>query len=786
MANIGAMAKIQSAFSTGGRRKDYASGGRTYVPGSPNAIRRSTGNAFQGYTERLQCVSAVADSAKDHWDCMNGFFLLAVCVIFCVAPVAAQEGFRSGGKPQSDEKFNAVAPPEDLHKYLSPDGRFIDHCRYWKDHPDPDTLRYGQPDHFAPGRAMGETRSFNGQSAPYARCAMDPCPPNGTICWRNPGGGQSRPPLNAQIEALLREKSCTADNTGAIFCPEGQMNRPGAVPTLSGRMAKTKCRVTGAGIACDTGGPGTPDEKFAAHDLPQPPGDQFAGDTSKLKPPNYDKDKIPSAVIIQRLPPIQLAESTDPCKSRGGLNSFTRSTQKFYAYSGCIIKSDGRIWCPPDTVKACYEEPHLIVGGLAYSGLRVSSFCTVDCDPPPGTLNPVRLAPELDKTCKGPPARNGRFGVANINDADPDLLVTAKILQGWDDCAHENMFANLVLLPVSYVVDKVRGLKTIALIFGYGSSTANLIQDINALRSPGQSLGDAAYLVGKLLCQGYDLKSILARVPKLRPKGATETGVAPPPSKPAPKAAPETDGVHPPPKLDPKVSPIGRGMTLLDDLALRSFAATKNLMLVIRDSNIYAGRWIGNPKAVPKPESLKVKTLKPPENLAALTPARRAEEAKLEPFYGLVSARGLSAAERKAIENKEEFGKKLYKILDPCDGEVITTIDGKYIYSDIDIHGVYDLKGHQVDGEIVGELLHGTTTERFFMHGGQDEFALRNDPKGGSFGPQPPVTVYMPSGQLVHLDTMAQMKSFYTAHGIPWEAIYPLPLGTYQAVSGKP
>jgi hypothetical protein len=30
------------------------------------------------------------------------------------------------------------------------------------------------------------------------------------------------------------------------------------------------------------------------------------------------------------------------------------------------------------------------------------------------------------------------------------------------------------------------------------------------------------------------------------------------------------------------------------------------------------------------------------------------------------------------------------------------------------------------------------------------------------------------------------MKDFYLAHGIDWNAIYPLPLRSYQAGSGKP
>ncbi|MEO8314723.1 MAG: hypothetical protein ABI645_08005 [Pseudomonadota bacterium] len=233
--------------------------------------------------------------------------------------------------------------------------------------------------------------------------------------------------------------------------------------------------------------------------------------------------------------------------------------------------------------------------------------------------------------------------------------------------------------------------------------------------------------------------------------------------------------------FDPMASPLRRGMTALDHTALMTFAKEKHLILIVRDSSVYATRWIGNPGAVPKPEFLKIKTLKPPLNMALLTPLQRAAEAQLEPWYGIVSATGMGEIERSAL--RAQFPG--LQILAKCDGEAIT-IDSKLIYSDIDIHGVYDLAGNSVDSMHVGELLNGMMSDIFFKHRAQDVFESRNDPAGGSFGPQPPVTAYMPDGALVHLTSMAQMQAFYVAHRLPWKTIYPLPLATYREVSGRP
>ncbi len=170
---------------------------------------------------------------------------------------AAQDVFqgRSGAATLPSDLYNAAEPAPDLHKYLSPDGRFFDRCRYWHDHPDNDTLIYGQPDRFPPGQ-IGETRSFNGQPAPYVRCAMNPCPPYGYICWRNPAKPTT---LSAQIQATLHAQGCEAEPNGDIYCRKDRMPHPGPPsPTLSSGLVKSVCRVICTGISCDpNSAPGT-------------------------------------------------------------------------------------------------------------------------------------------------------------------------------------------------------------------------------------------------------------------------------------------------------------------------------------------------------------------------------------------------------------------------------------------------------------------------------------------------------------------------------------------------
>jgi hypothetical protein len=368
-----------------------------------------------------------------------------------------------------------------------------------------------------------------------------------------------------------------------------------------------------------------------------------------------------------------------------------------------------------------------------------------------------------DAECHDPPQVEGRFRMADMNEADPNLLVTAKILEGWDECEKEKFGTSLMMVPVNFFLGKARMLKTLVVAYGYTSTVGNLINDISALREPGQTLGQVAHQVGRLLCYGYDLNDILS-------KRAFKELIQRTKKKPAREE-------HPRPKEESQLS--RNGISEIDDVALRKFVMAHKVILILRDSNPDSLRWVGAPNAVPKPMALKAKTLRPPDDPARLTTTERLEEKYYEPYYGLASARGLSAKARQEILDAG------FLIQPKCNGEVITTRSGQYIYADIDVHGIYGLDGTWAGSNAALKTLNGTTIERFFQHGAQDDFFHRNDPTNKMYGPQPPVTIYLP-GQVIHLATMEEMRAFYVAHNINWDAIYPRPFSEYQRVSGKP
>jgi hypothetical protein len=202
---------------------------------------------------------------------MHRIFWLILPGLLGLSPAAgAQDVFQGNATTARlpSDLYNAAEPAPDLDKYLSPDGRFIDACRYWHDHPDSTTLLYGQPDAFPRGQ-IGQTEGVNGQPAPYVRCAVNPCPPNGFICWRNP----AKPtPLNAQLQAVLRAQGCEAQPNGDIYCQQNRMPHPGPPsPRLSSGMVKSVCRVIGGGISCNPGSspqPSSYPETFSGKDDP--------------------------------------------------------------------------------------------------------------------------------------------------------------------------------------------------------------------------------------------------------------------------------------------------------------------------------------------------------------------------------------------------------------------------------------------------------------------------------------------------------------------------------------
>ena len=176
---------------------------------------------------------------------------------------------------------------------------------------------------------------------------------------------------------------------------------------------------------------------------------------------------------------------------------------------------------------------------------------------------------------------------------------------------------------------------------------------------------------------------------------------------------------------------------------------------------------------MPKPVQVKAKTL------------------RQGPYAGLASAEDLPPEDISALE-KEGFRVATPKEIsalkqkgeivgnfehDPgiADHKLILNPDGKVLYSDVDIHGVYDLNGKDAWGPLTKMRWNNKLLEDLLQHYPHDRWTFRNDPSvaGKNYGPQPDVTVYLPDGTKQWLRTIAEMRDFYRANNIPWDNIYP-------------
>jgi hypothetical protein len=65
--------------------------------------------------------------------------------------------------------------------------------------------------------------------------------------------------------------------------------------------------------------------------------------------------------------------------------------------------------------------------------------------------------------------------------------------------------------------------------------------------------------------------------------------------------------------------------------------------------------------------------------------------------------------------------------------------------------------------------------ENMVQHGPHDNWPDRNNVgvAGPNAGPKPPITAYLPDGTTQHMNTIDEMKQFYTAHGMDWNSLYP-------------
>ncbi len=229
----------------------------------------------------------------------------------------------------------------------------------------------------------------------------------------------------------------------------------------------------------------------------------------------------------------------------------------------------------------------------------------------------------------------------------------------------------------------------------------------------------------------------------------------------------ETRGQRTSPTYTSALAAKERGMRLKDDQTFAAVAREKGLIIIVRNSNKSATRFIGKRGYKPKPMEMKAKTRKKPpfEGLAAADPQ--------DPrFQQMMDKDGCSSPREWVDKN---LGKD-WTIDSKERGYVIRDPDGNAFFSDYDLHGVYhERTGKNAYTEDLKSLLNEKLNVEMIQHGPHDVWPDRNDPQkaGQNYGPQGDSTAYLPDGTKVHLETIEQMKSFYQQHNINWKEIYP-------------
>lgn len=355
----------------------------------------------------------------------------------------------------------------------------------------------------------------------------------------------------------------------------------------------------------------------------------------------------------------------------------------------------------------------------------------------------------------GPPDRY-KFG-----QPDPPLMFADGFSKGLGDCFAENLPGDLATAPLAAIKRLERIKQAIEVVSRFGSIYA-IYEDIKAY-NPNADPYETGRWLGKLVCDGKDLGDVL----KQRPKPGTGTepphdhaAPNPPPKNdpPAKKPAPEAGlGFVPKTRFPSAPDPLQRGMPLEDHKQLVKLATGEKKIIVVRDSNPWAMRWVGRARHLPKPQALKAKTI-------PYDPAKSAAENQ---FAGLASAQGLSDADRRALLASG------YTIRG--DQQIIVDPNGNRFYSDTDLHGVFDANGANAWSDGLRQKMNDSFLETMVQHPPHDNWPDRNNlpVAGPNAGPKPPVTAYLPDGSTQHLKTVADMKQFYTAHGMNWNSLYP-------------
>lgn len=345
---------------------------------------------------------------------------------------------------------------------------------------------------------------------------------------------------------------------------------------------------------------------------------------------------------------------------------------------------------------------------------------------------------------------------------DPPFMFADGVSKGMGDCFAENLPSDLATAPLA-VIKRLERLRKAVEIIGKAGSIYAIYEDIKTY-DPTADPYETGKWLGKLICDGKDLREAVkhkqnAGAEKQGPTGSQPNQTVEHTSAPAQKQPPSTDagGFIPKTHFPPAPDPLKRGMPLEDHKQLRKLAVDEHKIIVVRDSNPWAMRWVGRPRHLPKPQDLKAKTI----------PYDPSKSAKDNQFAGLASAQGLSDADRRALLAKG------YTIRG--ESQLIVDPNGNRLYSDTDLHGIYNENGTDAWSDGVQQKMNDSFLERMIQHGPQDNWPVRNDATvaGPNAGPKPPVTAYLPDGTTQHMQTIEDMKQFYQAHGMNWQSLYP-------------
>jgi len=381
----------------------------------------------------------------------------------------------------------------------------------------------------------------------------------------------------------------------------------------------------------------------------------------------------------------------------------------------------------------------------------------------PSEQNPPPSGSSKQKPPLGnPPGQDP--GPYKFGQPDPPFMFADGVSKGMADCFADNLPMDMATAPLA-VLKRLERLKKAVEVIGKIGSIYTVYEDIKAYDPTADPYVTGKWL-GKLICDGKDLDQLLKHKTKLGPEAGTTA--EPSPTQPSPEEPSTGPTKNEPPGQDPLLfppkthfpsapDPLKRGMPLEDHKQLAKLAAGERKIIVVRDSNPWAMRWAGRPRHAPKPQDVKAKTI-------PYDPKKSPQENQLA---GLASAKGISDADRRALLQKGYTirGKE----------EIIVDPKGNRLYSDTDLHGVYDLNGHDAWSPGMQQKMNDSFLEKMVQHDPHDNWPDRNnvDVAGPNAGPKPPITAYLPDGTTQHMTTIEQMKQFYQAYGMDWNSLYP-------------